>query len=146
MLRDYAILRRARTRQGGSLNGRRSDQRGDIIASWLFQVVAFLAVLGFVAYEIISIGVTMVALDDNAREVARAARDAYRAELSLDQAEDAAEAVAEQHQAAIVGLEEDDGELTVTLQKQAPTLLVHRIGPLEDLTLATQTTSIRVHP
>lgn len=145
MRRDCAILRGSWSRRGGSL-ARRKHEHGGIITSWLLQIVVLLGVLAFIAYEALSIGLTAVSLDDNAREVARAARDAYRAEASLEQAEESAREVADLHQAVIVSLEEDGDELSVTLEKQAPTLLIHRIGPLEGLTVSTQTTRIRVQP
>lgn len=120
----------------------RHTEQGEIITGWIFKLVLVVAVLGFVAYEGLSIVVTTVALDDNAREVARAARDAYRVEPSLEEAAERAQQVADLHGAELVELEEDGDELILTLQRQAPTLVLHRIGPLEDLTMATVTTRV----
>lgn len=124
----------------------RPGEQGDIITGWLFRLLAFMAVLVVVGYEVISIGLNVVTLDDNAREVARAARDAYRVEGSLDDAEDAAQEVADLHGVEVVGLVEDGDDLIVSLEKQAPTLLVHRVGPLEDLATATTDSRIVVRP
>lgn len=124
----------------------RPGEQGDIITGWLFRLLAFMAVLVVVGYEVISIGLNVVTLDDNAREVARAARDAYRVEGSLDDAEDAAQEVADLHGVEVVGLVEDGDDLIVTLEKQAPTLLVHRVGPLEDLATSTTDSRIVVRP
>ncbi len=117
-------------------------ERGEIITGWLFKMLLTVAVLAFIAYEVISIGVTTVALDDNAREVARAARDAYRSDQSVEAATEAAVAVADLHDAEVVALEDEGDDLVITLQRQAPTLLTHRIGPLEDLTVASVTTRV----
>jgi len=117
-------------------------ERGEIITGWLVKMLLTVAVLALVAYEVISIGVTTFALDDHAREVARAARDAYRSEQSVEVATQAAVAVADRHDAEVVALEDEGEDLVITLQRQAPTLVTHRIGPLEDLTVASVTTRI----
>lgn len=117
-------------------------EQGEIITGWLFKMLLTVAVLAFIAYEVISIGVTTVALDDNAREVARAARDAYRSDQSVEAATEAAVAVADLHGAEVVALEDEEEDLVITLERQAPTLLTHRIGPLEDFTRASVTTRI----
>ncbi len=117
-------------------------ERGEIITGWLVKMLLTVAVLALVAYEVISIGVTTFALDDHAREVARAARDAYRSEQSVEVATQAAVAVADRHDAEVVALEDEGEDLVITLQRQAPTLVTHRIGPLEGLTVASVTTRI----
>lgn len=111
------------------------DQRGGIIGSWLLQLVLLMAVLGVVGYEIVSVGVATVSTDDTARQVARAARDEYRAHLSLGRAIEVADEVATTHGAQLLTVEQDGNDLVVTVQRQAPTLLTHRIGPLQDLTV-----------
>lgn len=117
-------------------------EQGDILSGWLLKMLLTVAVIALVAYEAISIGVTTVALDDNAREVARVARDAYRSDQSVEVAAEAAAVVADRHGAEVVSLEDEGEDLVITLQRQAPTLITHRIGPLEDLTMASVTTRI----
>jgi hypothetical protein len=112
---------------------------GGIITGWLFQLLLILAVISVLVYEVVAIGVARVALDDTARDVARVARDSYRADRSLTGARAAAEDAAADDRADVVGLEEADGELVVTLSGQARTLLLHRVAPLEDLATATAT-------
>ena len=70
------------------------DQHGGVVTGWLVQMLAILAVIGLIIYEVVSIMVSNVSADDSAREVARAARDAYRVEQSIDLAEERAEEVA----------------------------------------------------
>ena len=119
-----------------------ADESGGIISSWLIQLLIFLAVLSFIAYEGISVLVTNVSLDDTAREVARATRDEYRVARSIEVATDTAVEVAAVHDARVLEVTEEDGDLVVELQRDAPTLVIHRIGPLQHL--AKVTTSARV--
>lgn len=123
--------------------GRRgADESGGIISSWLIQLLTFLAVLSFVAYEGISVLVTTVSLDDTAREVARATRDEYRMTRSIEVATATAVEVAAVRDARVLEVTEEDGDLVVELRRDAPTLVIHRVGPLQDLTKVT--TSARV--
>ena len=121
---------------------RGADESGDIITGWLIQLVIFLAVLAFVAFEAITVVVTNVSLDDTAREVARAARDEYRVARSIEVATATATEVAALREARVVEVTEQDGDLIVELGKDAPTLVIHRIGPLQNL--VNVTTSARV--
>lgn len=123
--------------------GRRGgDESGGIITGWLIQLLIFLAVLSFVAYEAISVVVTNVSLDDTAREVARATRDEYRVARSIEVATATAVEVAAVRDARVLEVTEEDGDLIVELQRDAPTFVIHRIEPLQNL--AKVTTSARV--
>lgn len=112
---------------------RHQDDAGGIITGWLMQMLVFMAVVGVLVYEIGSIGVTAVGLDDISRDVARAAALNYRETRNLAKATAAAQERAEEFEVQIVvGPEVDDGDVVVTVSEQAPTLLVHRVGFLED--------------
>lgn len=115
---------------------------GGIISGWLLQMVVFLAVLAFIGHEMISVVVTTVSLDDTAREVARSARDEYRVTRSIDAATLVAISTADQRDARLIDVAAEGDELVVELGRDAPTLLIHRIGVLQDLTMVT--TSARV--
>lgn len=130
--------------RGDRLPARRDGERGDIIAGWLLRMLVTLAVIAFVAYEIIAVGVAAVRADDAAREVARAARDAYRVEQSLDRAEAVAEEVARERDATLVAVDEEGDVLSVTVEQRAATLVIHRVGPLEDRVTPAATSRIRV--
>lgn len=123
-------------------HGRGDDESGGIITGWLIQLVVFLAVVAFVAFEVITVVVTNVSLDDTAREVARAAGGEYRVARSIEVATATATEVAAQRDARVVEVTEQDGDLIVELGKDAPTLVIHRIGPLQNL--VNVTTSARV--
>lgn len=118
------------------------SERGDIVGSWLLQLLALLAVLAFVAYEAIAVFVTSVGLEDTAREVARAARDEYRTSGSLERATGTAEQTAELRDAQVTAVVTDGEDLVVEMQRQAPTIVVHRLGPLEELARATTSSRI----
>lgn len=120
-------------------------ERGDI-SNWLTQLLVVLAVVGLVIYEVVAVGVTTVSVDDAAREVARAARDTYRSEESLEGATETAEAVAGLRDATVTSVEVEGEELSVTLEKQAGTLVMHRIGPLEGVTTRSSTTQVNLRP
>lgn len=119
------------------------DEDGGIVTGWLVQMLAVLAVIGLIAFEVISIAVSTVSTDDSAREVARAVRDAYRVEQSIAQAERTAREVAETQEVVVTSVGEQDGFLTVEVERQASTLLVHRIGPIEDLATTSAQSRVR---
>lgn len=106
-------------------------------------MLVVLAVLGVVAYEVVAIGLTSLSVDDGSRQVARAAAAAYRdAGGSLDATTTAAAEAARVHDATVTEVAVDGEELIVTLERQAPTLLVQRVAPLADL--ATREATSRV--
>lgn len=113
---------------------RGADETGGVLGSWLVQAAIVLVVLFVVGYEVIAIGVTSVAVDDAASEVARAARDAYRSSnAQLESAVTAAESAADVHRAEVQDVSVDGEEVEVTLSRRASTLLVHRFGATDDL-------------
>lgn len=116
----------AAARAGGT-----ARERGEI-SNWLTQMLVVLAVVGLVVYEAVALAFTTVQLDDLAREVAPAARDEYRAEQSIRAAREVGEQLAGEEGATVASLEIVDDEILVRLEKDARTLLVHRIGPLAD--------------
>lgn len=121
------------------------SEDGGIVTGWLLQLVVIMAILGLVGHEVISIAVTSINLEDDARDVALAARGAYgRGDLTA--AEEAARTAAEELDVQLIGVEADDTSIFATVTKQADTFLVHRIGPLEDLTTPTARGSVRWRP
>lgn len=108
-----------------------TGQRGEI-SNWLVQMLVVLAVVGLIVYEAVALGLAAVQVDELAREVARVARDEYRAEESLTRARAVAEETAGDEEATVTSFDAAEGSLSVTIEKQANTLVVHRIGPLAD--------------
>src|SRR5690606_20603380 len=106
-----------------------AGQDGGVLGSWLVQMLLVLAVLALVGYEAVSMGLTSFGVDDASRQVARAARDAYRSsDGSLGTAEQTAVEAAEVHDAEVVDVSIEGEDLTVTLSRRAPTLLLHRFA------------------
>ncbi len=107
------------------------DERGDIISSWLVQLLLVMAVVGLVGYEGLSIAITTLTLDGDAEQVADAAADAYERAQDTDDARAAADDEAGRRGAEVVDLVVDDDVIFVTVSKDTPTVLVHRIPGLE---------------
>lgn len=122
-----------------------AGQRGEV-SSWLLQLLIVVAIVGLVVYEAVALGLATVQIDDLAREVARDARDEYRAEQSIEAARDVADDAAAEGEATVVRLQTGDEALTVTLEKDARTLIVHRIGPLAERLTPSATRRVDLRP
>lgn len=107
------------------------DERGDIISGWLVQLLLIMAVVGLFGYELLSIAITTLTLDGDAEQVADAASDAYDRAQSLEDSEEAAAEEAERRGAEVVDVILDGDWIEVTVTKETPTLVVHRIPGLE---------------
>ncbi|MFA9431546.1 hypothetical protein [Egicoccus sp. AB-alg2] len=119
------------------------SEHGEIITSWLVRLVLIMAVLGLLAHEIVAVVVNRVALDDSLRVVARDTATTYRDTRSLDRATQSASSSAQTEDARLVEMHETEGEVVVTLERAARTVLVHRLGPLRDLAVSTGTGRVR---
>ena len=122
-----------------------TDQRG-AVSNWFVQLLVIVLVVGLIIYEAVALAFTTVRVDDLAREVARTARDEYRSEQSLDGARARAEELAADREATVVRLDTEGDVLTVTIEKQANTLIVHRIPPLADRLTPTATRRADLQP
>ena len=113
-----AVLRRART-----------DDRGDIISSWLIKVTLGLAIAGVLLFDVISITSTRLSVHDTARGAAREAADASGKTRDPATAYTAAQTFATELNAlnqvdpATFALAED-GSVRLSLERTAPTLVV----------------------
>jgi hypothetical protein len=118
---ESTVLRRVRT-----------EDRGDIIGSWLVRVTLGLAVAGVVLFDAISIGSAKISLQDTAQGAAREAVDATEAGADPAAAYAAAQTYATEQNAlnhvdpADLVLAED-GSVTVEVGRTAPTLVVERV-------------------
>ena len=106
--------------------------RGDIVLGWLTKLVVTLAVLGVVGFDLVSLGTARFQAEDHAQAAARAANASWKSAQDLQRAYDAALAEVAEHgdtidpQTFTVGT---DGNITLTLHRVAPTMLVEKIGP-----------------
>lgn len=112
---------------------RRRRRREGIVAGWLVQLVALVAVVGLIGFETIAITIAAINLDDDAREVAQAAAQAYGAREEVSAATQAAAAAAREAEVTLEDVSVRGGNLQVEVSQLAGTLVVHRIGPLEEL-------------
>lgn len=110
----------------------RTEDRGDIIGSWLLRVTVSLALAGVVLFDAISIGSAKISLQDTAQGAAREAVDATDDVRDPATAFAAAQAFATEQNTlnqvdpATLVLAED-GSVTVSVGRTAPTLVVERV-------------------
>ena len=109
------------------------DERGDIIGSWLVQLLLVMAVVGLVGYELLTVAVTALTLDGTADEVADAAAEAYEDSEDEEAALAAAEQEADETTTEVVALTVEDDWLHLTIVRPTSTLFVHRIPGLDGL-------------
>lgn len=124
----------------------RARGEAGVASGWFVQLLVVLAILGLIVYEGVALAVASVDVEGAAREVAQEARAEYRAQGSLDRARAVAEEAADTRGAELVVLETDEDALTVTLEKRANTLVVHRIGPLAERLTPTATDDAPLRP
>lgn len=122
------------------------SDRGDIVLGWLTKLVAALAVLGVVGFDLIALGSARFQAEDHAQSAVRAANESYRSSKDLQAAYDAALAEVVEHgdtidaQSFTVG---PDGRITLTLRRTAPTVLIEKVAPLRDWAQVESTVSAR---
>ena len=108
--------------------------RGDIVLGWLTKLVATLAVLGVLGFDLISLGAARFQAEDHAQAAVRAANEAYRSTPDLQAAYDAALAEVVEHGDTIdpqTFAVAPDGTITLTLHRTASTMVIEKIGPLK---------------
>lgn len=111
------------------------NDRGDIVLGWLTKLVATLAVLGVIGFDLVSLGAARFQAEDHAQTAVRAANEAYRGSADLQAAYDAALAEVAGHGDTIDPQTfsiSPAGAITLTLHRTAPTMVVERIAPLRD--------------
>ncbi len=111
------------------------DDRGDIVLGWLTKLVVVLGVLGVLGFDAISLGTSYFQAEDHANTAARAASDTHRAGSApnVQAAYDAALAEVLEHGETIDPQSftiSPQGEVSLTLRRTAPTLVMEKVGPL----------------
>jgi hypothetical protein len=128
-------------RAAAPLLERSRDERGGIVTGWLLRLVLIVVALAFVVFEGAAVAINTIAVEDAAREVARAAAVAYRGGTFAD-ADAAAEQAAVERGVELVDLIADRQEVTVWVRAEAGTLLVHELGPLARFTVRDATRTV----
>lgn len=114
-----------------------SDERG-VIVGWFGKMLIGFIVLGVVIYDGGSIMVNFFTLDSRADEIAvELTTGVTPGSLSLSTIEPRAREAAREAGARLISVTIEGSIVHVTLRRKASTLLVGRIGPLEDWTRAT---------
>ena len=110
---------------------------GGIITGFLFRMVIIFALLGVAVYEAGAIIVAKVAVDGVSMDAAREAALEYSdSSGSTSKARRACERLARASGAECVRVRVEQGLVRVRVRKNAPTLIVHRIGVLRPHTEA----------
>ncbi len=141
-------LRRLATRPSRSgarsAGARLPRERGDIVLGWLTKVVVVLAVLGVCAYDGLSIVATKFSLADDGQSAAIAASTAWMHSKDVAQALAAAQASASSSNVLDTVIPtslviDPDGTVHLSLQREATTVLLTKIGPLRHWATVTVT-------
>ncbi|MGH2787136.1 MAG: hypothetical protein ACRDJV_04390 [Actinomycetota bacterium] len=116
------------------------NERG-IIADWLVKLLAGLAIAGVVIFDVGSVLVNFFTLDSTADDIAtEIIHSLTTKEINATQhdIEAKAEELAYEAEVRLVRAELDpEGVLHIRLRRTASTLVVTRIGPIEDWAVAT---------
>lgn len=129
-----------------STSRRAGAETGGIVTGWLFQLVVIMAIIAFIGYEGIAIGLNAVNVEDSAQETARAAARSYREDQQLDNARSAAEGQASTEGVELLDVTVDGDELSVVVQDTATTIIVHEIGAMEDIVTRRGTSTVKWRP
>lgn len=117
-------------------------ERGDVILSGLFRLVAGLLALGIVLFDSGAVVVNRLQLDEAARNAARAGAATWAEEGSARAAEAAVRAhVLDRVQVDVGEVGFSAGHVVVTVSRPAPVLLLDRLGPIASWAEASATSS-----
>ena len=111
--------------------------RGDIVLGWLTKLVVIFGLAGIVLFDAISIGVTAVNVADQAAFAAREASETWQNTKDLQKSYlTAAKSAADQNALNVVDPQsfrvDADGAVHLRVTRTATTLVLFRIGPIED--------------
>jgi len=106
----------------------RDGDRGSIVLGWLTRLTVTLALLGIIGFEVLSVVVTKVQVQDIGQSSAQSAIASYQQNKDPATAYEAASAYAEGEGATIPkkSFAIDSESVTFDLQKVAPTLFLYR--------------------
>jgi hypothetical protein len=114
-----------------------AGDRGDVILGWLTRVVVTIVLITSIGFDGLSIGLTHVSSHDDADTAAIAASHAWlqnagNSNRNAATLSAAVEAIGQHGEMLVPGTlyVSTDGTVTLELQRQATTVLVHRLGPL----------------
>jgi len=108
--------------------GRPDGERGSIVLGWLTRLTLIMALLGIIGFEVLSVVVAKVQVQDIGQSAAYEALDSYKQTKNSETAYLAASAYAESHDAQIrrKTFQVTDSSVTFELDKTATTLFLYR--------------------
>jgi hypothetical protein len=115
-----------------------SNERG-VIGDWIIKVMLMLAVVGVLVFDIGAIAVNTFGLNSTATDIANEIAPAPGEVLTQRSVEDEAAELAANAGARVVKVTFDrvNNMVSIRIRRQADTIVIGRIGPLEDWTRAT---------
>lgn len=108
-----------------------TDQ-GSIVAGWLAKLVVFLAIAGFLAYDVVAVGVANVRAANDATTAASAAADVFKTTKDVQKAYDAASALVQGNGETVETKTftiDKSGAVTLTVDKEPHSLWMRHLGP-----------------
>lgn len=123
-----------------------SGEAGGIVTGWLVRLVVVLGLTGVLAFDGVSLGVATLSVTDQAASAARAAANEYVMSSSAQGAYERAVGVARRadpdNQVPVESfLITTDGQVTLTVQRSVPTLVLRHVPGSERWLLADATTT-----
>jgi hypothetical protein len=105
-------------------------ERGGIVTGWLLKIVLSLAIVAFVVYESGAIVFAHIASDGDATDVSTEAASSYAHSHDVSLARAAAQLKAKSEGASLIAFSIGDGgrTVTVTVEKDANTLLLQHVS------------------
>ena len=110
---------------------------GAIVLGWLVWLSIVLGLVGVVAFDAISLGVTSLGVTDDAQAAAMAGATAYRETKNVDRAYEAAVRFVHEHNANEIIAPRSftvspDGRVSLTLEREAVTVVARYLPTIKD--------------
>lgn len=109
-------------------------EAGEIIGSWLLQLLVIMAIVAAIGYEVIAVAVTAVNLEDKAREVAQEVAPTYDRTRDLAKTTEAAEEIVDERGLSLIEVTVEGNNLYVRVSEQASTWLIQRFSAFDTIT------------
>ena len=111
---------------------------GTIVVGWLVKVALVLTIFGIAAFDAIAVGSARLTTSDDANTAASAAAADFQTTHSVTSAESAAAGAITNPSEQLVPnslVVEQNGTVTLSLQRKITTVVMYRIGPLKKYTV-----------
>jgi hypothetical protein len=125
-----------------------ADDAGSIVIGWLTKIAVIAAIVGLAGFDALSLLITRVGVVDQGEFAARTASEKWKNTKDIQSAYEAAlDAATEANVAndidATTFRVDDDGTVHLRVEREATTLVLHRIGKLRQWTTISEPASGR---